>query len=283
MSPLPPISQHIEIDTRLESYANFLDFDKIRQLDDLTAGTKLEHAVFALGTNWKSATNAMRLPWLMVESNEHFGRGFGRDRNFAGKCISAISNRLANACPFIKKIERIKLMEAVAEIGEGVKKAEIEAENQIDKKQFWETYIDPTGKAGREFRLSIWGSQRTGYSAIYHAYENFIRECIGVAEGNPEYRIERIKLLCRDTLKHIDQEVIDICIDNRDIEAVRQVRNALAHNGGRSGPQLLSGHGVSIVQDVLQIQPDDNRRLLRLLQDRAYFFAQKCVVRAIFQ
>ena len=55
-------------------------------------------------------------------------------------------------------------------------------EAAIDAKQVWTMLLN--GDGCHEFRLSIWGSQRISYGAIFHAYENFIREAVGLAWEN---------------------------------------------------------------------------------------------------
>jgi hypothetical protein len=269
------LKQNIEIDTNLKSYAQFYDHDKARDFDALVSGTKLSIAGFALCTSWKAASNAMRLPWLTVASIENFGRGFAKERSFAPKFTKALAQQLPGRMAELKPIQRLTMEAAIHDIGEKVQITEKVAEKAVDKQEVWGNFIDPSTPGVAEFRLAVWGSQRIGYSAIYHAYENFVRECMVLLESDPDYRISNIKRLVADVQKHFGKTILDDCIADSRVDTARKVRNALAHNGGMVTAELPSDHGISVVDGMLQIRACDTRQLMELLQDRVHRLAAK--------
>lgn len=273
------IEQLIVIDNRLESYKEFYDHAKAKQLDALVTGTKLETPALALCTNWKAASNTMRLPWLTVSSTESWGRGFAKERGFAGRFTTALANQLPKRMgDNLSKGQKLTMIAAVHEVGEQVQRIEKDAATKaIDKQELWEAFIDASTPGTPEFQLAVWGSQRIGYSATYHAYENFIRECLAILENDPDYRTSNIKKLVADVLHYFGQPILDDCILDKQVNAARLIRNSLAHNGGMETTDLPTDHGIRVEGGILQIMAPDVRQLMHLLQDRAYRLAEKGV------
>ena len=138
--------------------------------------------------------------------------------------------------------------------------------------------VEMRGAASAEFRLNIWGSQRISYGAIYHAYENFIREAVGLALGVANYKAGHISTLLKDCERSFGKPIADVCLADSDVEAARLVRNALAHNGGKETSKLHGvAHGILIENGELQMMAPDTRRLFDLLKSRAYKLAEKAV------
>jgi hypothetical protein len=142
--------------------------------------------------------------------------------------------------------------------------------------EMWTTLLN--GAAAQEFRLHIWGSQRISYGAIYHAYENFIREALALALGVANYKAGNISLLLKDCERCFGKPIADRCLADTDVETARLVRNALAHNGGKETSKLHGiTHGIRVEGGELQIMAPDTRRLFDSLKGRAYTLAEKAV------
>ena len=80
----------------------------------------------------------------------------------------------------------------------------------------WTAFLN--GPGSQEFGLGIWGSQRLAYGAIYHAYENFIREAIGLALGESDYQHGNISTLLKDCASNFGKPIADLCLADPDVE-----------------------------------------------------------------
>jgi hypothetical protein len=86
--------------------------------------------------------------------------------------------------------------------------------------------------------------------------------------------MHEIGLHC-DAKAAFGEATADYCLTDQAVEAARLVRNALAHNGGRVTDELKTvSHGIDIVDQLLQVMPDDNRKLFDALKKRAFKLAE---------
>ncbi len=273
------ITYPIFVDEELESYQTFFDHTWAANIDKLAAGTKLESPIFNLCVNWKAAANTCIGPWLICNSVSEFSAGFAMGREpFAVQLINAYANRLPAEMPSLSNMRRKELSAAVRKIGTELKDllAQQAQKFTVSANEMWTTFLN--GAASYEFRLNIWGSQRTSYGTIYHTYENFIREAVGLALGMSNYKAPQLSTLLKDCSRLFGKPIADVCLDDADVKAARLVRNALAHNGGKETNQLHGVvHGIRIENGELQIMAPDTRRLFDMLKDRAYKLAEKAI------
>ena len=273
------ITYTIFVDEELESYQTFFDHTWAANINKLAAGTKLESPIFNLCVNWKAAANTCIGPWLICNSVSRFSAGFAMDREpFAVQFIDACAKRLPDEMSSLSNMRRKELSAAVRRIGTELKdKLSQQAQKfTVSANEMWTSFLN--GAASYEFRLSIWGSQRTSYGAIYHAYENFIREAVGLALGMSNYKVRNFSTLLKDCSSSLGNSIADMCLADADVKAARLVRNALAHNGGKETNELLGvAHGIRIEKGELQIIAPDTRRLFDLLKVRAYKLAEKAI------
>jgi hypothetical protein len=271
--------QRIFIDERLESYQTFFDHGWSASIDTLVAGTKLERPIFNLCVSWKAAANTCILPWLMCDSVSRFSAGFSMGREpFAVQLIEACAKRLPNEMPRLSNMQRKTMTAAVKKIGTELRDrlAQQADEFTVSANQMWMAFLNGAGTS--EFRLSIWGSQRIAYGAIYHAYENLLREAVGLASGKPQYKVRRVSTLLTDCANLFGQPIADMCLADPDVKAARLVRNALAHNGGKETTELRGvAHGIQLENGELQIMAPDTRRLFDLLKVRVFKLAEKAI------
>lgn len=265
----------IFIDDRVDSYAHFYDHARARQLDDLTEGTKIEHAVMALCSNWKAASNTMRLPWLTVATSSEISLEMAKKHHFAPAFIRKAADVLPDRLN-LRGLRKLTAGAIIHEIGEGMETAAERARSVLSKESLWKAFfIDKKNRGRHEFQLAVWGSQQIGYGAIYFAYENFIQECVGVAKDDPTYRMKNVEMMKKDVLELLGQAVVDACVTDDRVNIARLVRSDLVHNGGRPGAKLNElQHDIIVVDGVLQIHPVDSKQLIELLQDKAYKFAE---------
>jgi len=280
------IQRRIRIDERLGSYKEFFDHSKGRRLDETVRGTKLDKPAFDLGTSWKAASNTLRLPWLTVLATERFGRNFAKDHGFAPQFTMLLEQQLPERMKTaLKPVQQLALHSAVNEIREKAQSLNKSAKRIIRAELHWQSYLEPSEDGSRkEFCLAIWGSQRIGYSAVYHAYENFLRQCMVIATGNAKYRFGKIQTLIADVRTHFGPAVVDACVTDDRVNSARLVRHALAHNGGIVTSELRGkDHGIELVDDELQIMAPDNQRLMSLLQDCVQTLATRALALPQFQ
>ena len=273
------ITHTIFVDDRLESYQTFFDHAWATTIDTLATGTKLESPIFNLCVSWKAAANTCVLPWLICDSVSEFSAGFTMGREpFAVQLINACAKRLPDEMPSLSNMRRKEMGEAIRKIGTEVNGmlAQQAHEFIVSANQMWTAFLN--GQAAHEFRLGIWGSQRISYGAIYHAYENLIREAVGLALGMSNYKAHNLSTLLKDLSCSFGQPIADMCLADADVKAARLVRNALAHNGGKETNELHGvAHGIRIENGELQIIAPDTRRLFDLLKVRVYKLAEKAV------
>ena len=262
------------VDERLESYSTFFDHSWAKAIDKLAIGTKLEVSVFNLAVNWKAAANTCVVPWLICTSVSGFVSTFLAGRSpFGDQMIDACAKRLPDEMPKLSNMRRKEMREAIRKIGAEIKEAQ---DVVLHPNGVWTLLLN--GAASTEFRLSIWGSQRISYGGIYHTYENFIREAIGLALGMSHYKAGNISVILKDCERAFGKPIADLCLAASDIEAARRVRNALAHNGGKETSSLHGiTHGIRIENGELHIMAQDTKRLFNLLKDRAYKLTETAI------
>jgi len=142
----------------------------------------------------------------------------------------------------------------------------------------WEKYLEIS-----TFNTTLFSSQRICYGAVYHAYENFLSRCVGIAKNKPNYRAKKADSLAADLNGLIDGAGTT-CLKNSDIEFARLVRNSLAHNGGRVTPAIVSRNTtIRIIDDQLNIWPEDTKSLFDMLKNKVLWFAEKANDNPLFQ
>jgi hypothetical protein len=272
MTEEPIIS--IRIDSDLSQYRPFFDHLWTDQIDGMAAGTKLAEQVSTLCVNWRAAANTCAMPWLMCQASQRQWVGFlKRQQPFSQRLTGAVVDRVGDAMGgSLSKAKQKKLAQVVEQIGSEMHRQADEAQ-QFTAEAVWTTLLEDP-----EFQLAVWGSQRIGYGSIYHAYEHFVRDCIALVKGNPEYRGRRIHALVRDAGRLFGSKIAQDCLASPPVKTARLVRNTLAHNGGRETPQLRDHpHGLVVEEGVLQILASDTRGLFDLLKGRAYQLIRKAV------
>lgn len=267
--------KNIKIDPRVGAYKTFFDHDWARKFDELVAGSKLAEPVLSLCVNWKSAANTHLMPWLMVENLKGFWEGFLRGQeSYSEQAVAHLARHVPDAMgDSLSHMKRKKLAEVMTDLGSRMKEFREQDGEEIDPQALFDTFLH--GQGGSELQLSIWGSQRIVYGAVYHAYENFVSRCVGLARIEPDYRSSNVKSLHADARAAFGDSTADFCLTDQAVDAARLVRNALAHHGGKETDQLKKvPHGVDVVDGVLQVMPDDNRRLFDALKDRVFKLAE---------
>lgn len=273
---IDPLAQTIVIDDRLDSYTHFYDRKLGQQLMSCTKDTVLELPSVAFCLNLKAASNTMRLPWLTVGNTVAWGRAFTTNRSTITQTTSLMKRQLPERMASVfTRAQKLTMGLAIDEICKAADQMADSTARSITNEEIWREFTNDNNAQSREFKLSIWGSQRIGYSATYFAYENFIRECVGNAKGVEEYSYKKIEILCKDVLLFFGQTALDKSVMRDEINIARLIRNSLAHSRGLETKDIPKDHGIRVEDGVLQIMAPDTRKLMLFIQERAIEFSEE--------
>lgn len=273
MTPVP--ERVIEYDRHLGSYGSFFDHAWATDLMGRTETSVLKDPVFSLLMNWKAAANTHMMPWLLIEQLKSFAQSYARTCQTASEYSLA---RIAKHIPAamgdsLSNMKRKKLQQVITDLGHGLGQARQEHTDDTDPQALFDSYL--TGPGGHELQLSLWGTQRVVYGAIYHAYENFATRCVGLTRGDPHYRPGNGKELVAAAKAAFDAITFGFCITDDSVSLARLVRNAIAHHGGMETEELRKvSHGIAVREGELQLMPSDSRSLFTALKDRASALAK---------
>lgn len=263
----------IRVDDRFDVYASFFDHAWARRISELVRGSKLDEPTFSLCMNWKAIANTYRFPWLMIECLKWQMQGFLKKHEPLSVAVTkAIESRLLDVMRGdLSEAARRKLRDAIREIAQAATSARDDSDAMWSRTSVhWHELLPD-----QEFAISIWGSQRICYAALYHTFEDFTRQCIGLASGQGQDWRPGGEIV--DAAKRLfGESFVQACLCDDAITVARLVRNALAHHGGRVTKELGNvTHGLEVENGVIQILADDTSRLFHLLINRAYDLAAR--------
>jgi len=252
------------LDDTLDSYKTFLDYGWAQRIDQQTRGTPLEDICFDLQLAWKGAANTFYMPWLTVSTMVAAGLGGAADRGFPARYTAALTERLPKRMELSNMLTK-KLVKELKTLSEEVR-AEDERPPVVETEVVWRTMLKES-----EFRLSIWGSQRLCYGAVYYAYEDFLARCYRLSTAEPDYRMgQKFSQHFRD---QYGAGLRDYCWSDPNVNIARLTRHALVHNGGRLTSDLKKlNHGLRLCGEDIQIFPAFTKALYHLLKDRVTKF-----------
>jgi vacuolar-type H+-ATPase subunit E/Vma4 len=268
----------VQFDDRVESYATFFDHAWARRLLTAAGGSRVASIAFNLTMNWKAAANTHVLPGLLVEcvagSQREMLRSTESDAEKAIRLIrphitAELKNDLSNA-------KRRRVDEALATVAGKVPSHREEYEPTVDPQAILAEFLNSDG--GHELKVAVWGSQRIVFGALFHAYEDFVRQCVEVVNEDPNYVAPIGAKLVKAVENAFDGDVCNTCVRAAAIDRARVVRNALAHHGGRVTTEVAEiGHDVMEVDGELQILPLHNRELFDVLKRGAETMATAAI------
>jgi hypothetical protein len=254
----------VAIGLRLDDYTTFFDHDWSRNLLDDTMGTRLENPANGLCIDWKSAANALVLPWLFAHVPNNLYKGFAEMNPSWGVLMArALKERLVREVEMrsgLSNMKRKELQGAIDRILTQVEPINAMAPPEIQPEQVWASYLTYA-----EFALGLLGTQRLCYSAVYFGYENFLRRCVAEATNNPAYRPYRDDL--KKDLNRIVKDLGDECMSDDAVVTAKLARDTLAHNGGMETDELKQrGHKFQVVEGCISPLPADIRELYSVLK-----------------
>jgi hypothetical protein len=276
------------IDPNLDSHQQFFDHGWSKRMFEAVEKSPLKDAVDALMIAWRSANGAHLLPWLMVHSLKRFAEGEGngilrcRD-NYSGEVVKGLVAKLDSRMHHnLQRDQRALLKRVVAKIEKEAYQNLKTAQSQVEfpVAGYWEFLTQSS-----EFHFCILGTQRINYGSLFFAYEDFLANVIRTKD--PAYSSKDKKNPIPVALtKHFDKSLAAFCWDHCEVDLARLIRNALAHNGGRFGPDLEKKHKARfvdatgntavklqddlfiVVNGKIQIVPGNTKHLFGILKER---------------
>jgi hypothetical protein len=260
------------IGTGPEDYSSFFDHNWAREFLALADGTKISGPAFDLCTDWKGAANTFRMPWLFVHSLDDFQKGFMQGREpFWEKLTRGLRDHILNKMGSnLSNMKRKELVSIIDEISREAQETIARTPPPFQMGPVWAAFSQ-----NKEFALALWGCQRLCYSALYHAYENFLRRCVAEARGDPHYR-PHWKMLRRDLDALMPPNMGAECLDDGHVAVARLARDTLDHNGGMETAELREmRHGLAVLQGRIEPLPADIRALFDLLKTKVTRVAER--------
>jgi hypothetical protein len=276
--------RNIHISADLEDYRNFFSDDWGKRIDELTVNTgKLEPLIFDLMMEWRAAAYTASLPALILEHMKAYHDGFVKTRELNTTLLhlaNAIVTRMESKLPELTSDPDLlrRIRKAVLDLGIEIEDARDAAAFDFPMQETWQTYLQEY-----VYQLSLWGSQRICYVAIYNSYDNFLTQCMRIATGIKDYRSFNRTKFKSDFATAFGEQLLEKCCDNTDLDVARFARNAFSHSGGRLTPELAPRERAFVVCDgFVQITPKDTKGLFTLLKEAAYALAEKAITLSAF-
>lgn len=271
------MKKQLIVDDRAESYGPFFTDDfahrAFRASDDVSA---LHEPVFDLIANWRSASYAAALPYLIPSSIKEFHDAFvNKAPSIAGifKYSDVILTKLSQELPELTSDSALQraLGEKIVAIANEISRAASTVKHELDRNSIWQELLSL-----HPFYLGLHGTMRLVYLAVYGAYENFIVQILSIL-----YSGRRIRVTDRDFKIKFRSAFGDLIEDawlSPEINAFKLVRHALMHAGGRITPDLRFVRiPVVVHDDALHIFPENTRHLYDTLKEPALRLMQaKC-------
>jgi hypothetical protein len=262
-----------EVDPDWRDYDVSLTRGWARELHALTPkNCKLRPVVFALTADLRAISIAASFPNQLASSLSAFANGYLRaksDPSPTFRVADAITRRLA-----LKLKPRLNL--SASDMAE-IHGACLEIQSEVDHVQnvglsyssddVWGEYMQAKG-----FQFGLWGVQRISFVAAYNAYDNFLTQCVALALKQPTYRRKRGDTFEAAIEQHFGAEAVKHCWRCDAVAVPREARHALSHYGGRETDELRRlTHDFPIRDRMIQVLAAHNKRLLRVIEDRATY------------
>jgi hypothetical protein len=219
--------------------------------------------------DWRAAAYTAAMPVQIIEHMKAFHNKFVNEEvtntallDVTGKIIEKLGTMVDSLSAEPGTVR--KLRAAIIDIGAEFQRARNSITIEFPLEATWNDYLTNTA-----YKVSLWGSQRVCYVAIYNAYENFLARCVATA-GNLRRCRTSDRRFRRHFVEAFNEQLLERCWLDAGVEMARLARHALSHAGGRLTCALRGKEHRFVVRDeVIQIAPDDTRALFGLLTERA--------------
>ena len=259
----------IRLDDRIQMYKSFLDYTWVGNLERSVRGSNLEAPIISLLFAMKATANAFAMPFFMMHTMKAFEEGYLRGKNsMPEEKLLLLANVLPHRMAKKHKLTLTKqkqfsemILEILGEVKSAVKTLE-----GLDIDDTFKAYLD--GPGGSELQLGMIGLCQICYGATFHAFEQFMTQCIRWAKGDRTFKAFNFAKIVAEVKVEFGEEVSDFCLSHERVQLARAVRNALAHDGGRVASDMFG-----------KVLPDDAKKLTEAL--RKEFFVEEGEIRIV--
>jgi hypothetical protein len=264
------------IDPHFDDYVGFFDQAWAGSLGARVSGIPaIEEAVMVLLFRLRTTSNAFRFPWLTVKFHCDFVSGFNE----------ATDPDLVEQLKYIRRRLR-----AVAsdneEVGETVNQVADEAaamllpiqskrreiHDAVNKKIVgaFSQYLEQPA-----FQLAIVGLMRNTFTSLVFAYEDFFMSCFRFKANEQETRSSMSQDFQSRGATLMGSQVAHECWTGAAIRKHFEIRNSLAHNGGRFRKELERWRSeIAQLDGEIQITASENRALFLVIRERVDLLIQ---------
>lgn len=269
----------------LNEYRNVFNDDWGAHFLEVTAkASKLDGLGLDLVMEWRASVYTAAMPPTILDHVKAFYDGFIRARHIDTtlvKLAEAIPARLLRRLPELSGDPELvrKLQREIVQLGSDVHEANKQHE-EFDIEKAWNEYL-----THHVFQLSLWGSQRICYLAIYNSYENFVLQCVKLRIPGEKCRVTTTDFKSQLS-RAFGDDMLQQCWTHEAVNIARVARHSLSHAGGRVTDdleKLKKKHGFVVVDDRIQVTPADMKSLLSTLKHAAMELANRAAGMQEFQ
>lgn len=283
-----PFTRNALFDDRIAAYRRFYDHQWARDLHELSdPSPKLNEILFDLCGTLKGLSNARYIPVLAVDVAKAYVEGFGLTRldnsqilNVMKHVASAIESRLVLTLSQKAEVKEV-IVDLIHEAQEKLAGKKVE----FPRDELWNSMVQVC-EAGSldspksELWLAIPAAERTWYSALFFAYEDFLVRCISCDRGESIRVGQGFAKLC---IESFGLTLANKCWNESVIAIAREVRNALVHAGGRETSNLgKMSHNIKVIDGYLQILPQDVDAVYEAIKPRVASVVEWALTRPAF-
>jgi len=259
---------HIRVCPDIKAYQDYLPDDWSEAIvKKLPVGSVLERLVLDLALSWRGASYTAQMPATSIKAMHAAALGRGKVVSPDSSIVSYSDGILAKLSLQVPDLVddralRARIQAALVTVSADFRDRAAAVKDDFPIEPMWTEFLnDPP------FQLSLWGSQRVAYVAFYNAYEAFLIDCLKFGTGLLRLRTTD-KPEFNDALrKALGEDVSSPCWSHHEINIARLVRHAFSHNGGRLTDDLKKQkHCIEVIEDDLQIMPQDIHRMLNRLR-----------------
>lgn len=268
------------IEVSMSDYEGFFDHAWARSVvDKVSADPAPDVATSDLMLALKSTSNAFRLPWLATETHSRFVTSFLNSRpSTPAELLTLIKRRLRSN---VKSFADASVVDDVVSAAsamllslQGVRNEELAqaiADNAFSK------YIEHS-----EFHLGVLGLMRNTFTSLVFAYENFFLACFRLQAGDPDAESAPANKFRDRVIEAFGESFASDVWTGDGIRRFFEVRNALAHRGGKSSRKLDRWKSqLEVMDGIIQITASDNRELFHEICWRVDRLIERVLARPI--
>ena len=275
---------NIWVDDRLEAYKNIFTTEVAQEIYNRAARaeTLLKIADF-LGLHWRATAYAAQMPLQFVHVGKETLHGF-MGGEVADTTLLALArgllNKIAERVPELVTEPELarKIHDEMVRLGADLRDWRKNTKIEFPSEKVWKEYLSTP-----EFLFYVWWSERYSFHAAYNAYEDFIVQCVRIANNNPARCWTTSGKFEGWVVGQFGQDIYDECWKAPPVERLREIRHALAHASGRVTEPIRSKKiAVHELDGMILLGPDDVREAIAVLQPYVLKIIDKAVTMPCF-